>query len=179
MHARGITYCHQLLRMLHGNRPQHHCIDHGENRGVRPDAQGQCHQSNRREPGVLPQHSQPETQVLTEAFDQIDAAGISALLLFLLDSTKFQPGLPHCFHARHPAANEVFRIGFDVKPHLSVHFALHARALEKSAAPPDDARPERHTSSGFVFKIPAMTSAMRFHFSASASSLRLPAAVRR
>ncbi|PYU08905.1 MAG: hypothetical protein DMG34_00725 [Acidobacteria bacterium] len=58
---------------------------------------------------------------------------------------------------------------------LGVHFAFHARTEQSRPHPGTETAPKRHTFSRVVPKIPAMTSAIRFHLPVSVCNLRFPA----
>src|SRR5208283_1650126 len=54
----------QLVCLRERQRIQQHPVDHGKQRRVGTDAQGQCQYSNSHEAGILPKHPQPVSQVL-------------------------------------------------------------------------------------------------------------------
>src|SRR5439155_3955119 len=152
---------------------------HGEGGRVYANSQGQRKHSGRCEAWILPQHAQAEAQVLEKAVDETYTSRIAAFFFRAFDAAKLDARAPQCLRARHAAASQVFRECLDVKAQLRVHLPFHPRTAESCLQPRPKPAPKRHTSSGLVPKIPAMTSAMRFQFSASACSLRFPAAVSR
>src|SRR5262249_29421625 len=131
------------------------------------------------EHGASAEQSRPTAQIRQQVLCEVYAAGVAALFLGALDAAKLDARSPHRCRARHAAADQVLRIRPNVKAQFRSHLALYPRAPQNGPYPGSKPAPESHTSSGVVPKIPAMTSAMRFHFLASVCSLRLPAAVRR
>src|SRR6202030_3989289 len=118
-------------------------------------------------------------QILQQRFHDVGTTGFAALLLGPVDSAKFQACATHRFLARHAGADQIFCVGFDVEAQFGIHFAFHTRAVQSRPQPGMKPVPERHTSSGLVPRIPAITSVMRFHLSASLWNLRFPAEVSR
>ena len=170
---------HKLLGTRDRKTTNKQGIDQCEYSGIGADPQRKREQSDARKAGRLAQHAQAITQVLGEVFDDIYAAGITALLLGLFDAAELDTGAAYGFRARDASADQVIAIGFDMETEFRVHLALHARASEDCLGPGVQAAPQAHTSSGLVRRIPVMTSAMLFHLSASVCNLRFPAAVRR
>src|SRR6266478_2266829 len=154
-------------------------VNHAEHDSRRGNAKREREHRGSREPQTLSQRPRTVAQVLCQRFEKSHASRLPAFFFDALNPAKLQPRPPRCFMARHTAAHQILRIRLHVKAQLLIHFALHPRALQSRPQPRTNSAPERHTSSGFVPRIPAITSVIRFHFSASACSLRFPAAVSR
>ena len=170
---------HQAAGVRHRPRPQEEAIDHAEDRGIGPYPKRQRDHGHTGEAGALAQHPQPETQILHEAFDEVHTARVAALLFGAVDAAELEPCPPHGLPARQAAAHQVVRVGLDVETEFRIHLALGAGAAQDGFKRRTNAAPQPHTSSGLVRSTPAMTSAMRFHFSVSLRSRRVPAAVSR
>ena len=177
MDPRGIAHGYKLPRVFHRQCAKHDRVNHGKDRGVGADAERKRQHGYGRESGILPQHAQAEAQVLNEAINGVRASRVAAFLFCALHAAKLDPRAPQCLRARHAAASQVFRECLDVEAQLRVHLAFHPRPPRHRAHPRPDSVQKPHTSSGVLCRIPAMTSAMRFHFSASVCNLRFPAAV--
>ena len=176
--VRGINTYKRIRIPVHA-RAQCSRVNKSEHSSADPNAEGQCNDDNRRKEGVLAQVSNSETNVTLQALDQNDGARVPTFFLGALDSAELNASAPHSLFARNPSQHQVFCACLDMKAQLRVHLPFHPRTAESCLQPRPKPAPKRHTSSGLVPKIPAMTSAMRFQFSASACSLRFPAAVSR
>jgi hypothetical protein len=74
-------------------------------------------------------------QILDEAFNEVWAASVAALLFGSLDCAKLYAGSPHRFGARNAAANQILGIGLNVETQLRVHLVLHARTPQDGVHP--------------------------------------------
>ncbi len=154
-------------------------VGRAEDGGVGADAERQGEHRDGGEARILAQHARAEAQVSRQGLGESHAERVPAFLLGAIDAAEVQPRLPHRRRPRHAAADQVLGVRLEVEAELRIHVAFPARAPEDGPRPGTQAAPESHTSSGVVRRIPAMTSAMRCHFSASACSRRFPAAVSR
>src|SRR5215470_2465480 len=167
---------HETIRIFHRPRPQHDGVKRCEDRGVHSDSEREGKNGGRRKAEVFSHHAQAEAQVLENAIDETDSARLAAFFLGALYAAKLNTRPPQRLSTANAAARQILRARLDVEPQLRVHLALHPPAPQNGQQPKTKAAPEGHTSSGVVCRIPAITSAMRFHFSASVCNLRLPAA---
>jgi hypothetical protein len=65
-HPPGLEEIREPMRLLHGQRAEHHGVDDAEDGGRAADAEGQRQRGDAGEPGVLPQLSQAEAQILAQ-----------------------------------------------------------------------------------------------------------------
>ena len=90
-------------RRLKLQRPKQHRVHDAENRCVCADAQRERENRHSRESGILPQHSQPESQILKKRFQPLrKSARLAHLLGIFLHSAKLHPRTPLRFLARNP-----------------------------------------------------------------------------
>src|SRR5438034_432035 len=87
------------------------------------DDQDESEDHNRGEVGILAQLAQAEAQILGEALDKIDAAGVAAFFLRPLDSAELNARTPQRFLARYATAHQILAARLDVKAHLRIDLA--------------------------------------------------------
>src|SRR5437667_8981376 len=149
-------------------------IHNAKNRGVSADAERKSQHGYKSEFRILAEGSEGVAQILQERVDVVYAACFAAFSFGTVDSAEFQTRTPHRFLASYAVADEVLGVAFDMETQLRIHFVFHARAPERGVQPGPQLIPDSHICSGLVCSIAAITSAMRFHFSASVCKRRLP-----
>src|SRR5277367_2775398 len=158
---------------------QENAVHEAEDGGVRADAESEREDRHRGEAGIFAEHARAVAKVLPQIFCEADATGLAAFFFGAFDRAEFEASAAERFFSGDACANQILRVSVEVKLNFRVNLALHVRAMQRGVQPGTKTACERHTSSGFAPRIPAITSAMRFHFSASVCRRRLPAAVRR
>jgi hypothetical protein len=174
-----LSHDNKARRVFHGKRTQSERIHNAKNRGVSADAERKSQHDYKSESRILAERSEGVTQILQERVEEIYAACLTAFFFGAVDSTEFQACAAHRFMATYAVADQVLGVAFHVETQFRIHFGLQTGALQRRAHPGTKTAPEHHISSRVAPKIPAMTPAIRFHFSASACNLRLPVAVSR
>ena len=118
-------------------------------------------------------------KILHHFINEAETARLPAFLFDALDGAELKASAAQRFLARYAAADQISGERLDMKPELRIHFAFHTRTMVSRPQPRTKSAPTNHTSSGFVPRIPAITSAMLFQFWVSACKRRFPAAVSR
>ena len=102
------------------------------------------------EAGIPPQAADSEPEVLRQLIEESQAARLAAVVLRALHAAEVHPGAPRRFPPGQAGADQVVRMGVEVKPHLLVERVLEAlppaqrhqkraQARERHVAPPGDA----------------------------------------
>jgi hypothetical protein len=99
------------------------------------DAERQRRDGHRCEAQASTRRSQGAAQILDEAFNEVWAASVVALLFGSLDCAKLCAGSPHRFGARNTAANQILGTGLNVETQLRAHLVLHARTPQDGVPP--------------------------------------------
>src|SRR5690348_3198665 len=88
------------VRARHRKQVQGGGVENGEDGGVGADAEGEGEDGDCREARGLAQHAEAEAQILREAFDEADAAGLAALFLDAFEAAEFEARAAESFRAR-------------------------------------------------------------------------------
>src|SRR5438128_9091108 len=168
---------HQSSGILVRQRAEQHRVHNTKDRRVRSNAERQCDHGNCRKTRSTQHRTHAVAQVLEQSFHKRSATRLPALFFGAFEAAEFEACAAHGFLARNTAANQVFGIRFQMETELGVHFAFHARREQSNPHPGTETAPKHHTSSCVVLKMPAITSAIRFHLSVSVCNLRFPAAL--
>src|SRR6267142_460464 len=133
---------------------------HGENCRVQSDSQSQRENYCGSKSWILAQHAQAIAEVLDEAFDEVNAAGVAAFFFGPLNAAEFDAGAMVSFLPRHAAAHQIFSERFDVETELRVHLVFYASPPHHGAQPEPQPIPQPHTSSGVTSNTPAKPTAL-------------------
>src|SRR5690348_3966799 len=135
------------VRARHRKQVQGGGVENGEDGGVGADAEGEGEDGDCREARGLAQHAEAEAQILREAFDEADAAGLAALFLDAFEAAEFESRAAESFGARDAGAEEIFSVGVDVGAKLGVHVGLHVGATQDGAGPGAETSEKCHVTS--------------------------------
>ena len=167
----------KLFGMGHPETIEQHMLGHGENDSVRADAQCKRGYGNRCQPRALGQHPHGIAQVAVQLVEDARAPRRPAVLLPRRNAAQLGPRPAHGFVARKTAADQVLGIALNVELQFLADLPIQLPASADSSPPCRNAAQQPHISSGFTLRIDPIRSTNWFHFLASASSRRRPAAV--
>ena len=137
--------------------------------------------SNRNEgkPRTPDQHAQRIAEVGSQLVEPSRAPRRPAVLFSRRKIAQFGSRPSYRLFAWRPTAHQILGITLNVEPQLFIHLCIDVRPAYHRAPPRSHPAAQAHSCSGAVPRIDPMTPANSFHFFASASSRRSPAAVRR
>jgi hypothetical protein len=121
----------ELPWIAHGERMQHQAIRHGEDRGVRADAEGEREYGDRGETRRFAQHAQAEAQVLNQGFKEMRALGFAAFFLELLVAAELEPGASPGLCTRNAGTLEVIGAILDVRAQFLFHLLVNPRPMKE------------------------------------------------
>ena len=138
---------HQAFRLGDRHRTQQELAVEGEDRGVRPDAEGQRHDRHARDDRGLDEHAQRQPDVghhLLQLIGQPQAPCLPARVLRAFDAAEVDAGAPHRFPPGHAGADQVLGIRVEMKADLFVEGVLEA--LPPGPRPQERAQAREHVT---------------------------------
>ncbi len=105
-------------------RAQQDAVDDGEYCGVGADAKRQCEEGHGGEGRRLAQSPHGVAKILKESFDEANAARVAALLLDLIETSKFDAHAALRLIRRDSGGKVFLKLLLDVKAQLVVQFGV-------------------------------------------------------
>ncbi len=131
--GRRVLEADELLGVRIRQRLDQHAIDHGEDRGVRADAQGQRQDDRKREPGTPPHAAHGLAQIAAERIEQADRVHAIDLLADPHRVPKLDVCRPLRRVTRHATRDVLVGFDLEVRAQLLGAIAIPVRSAEEPA----------------------------------------------
>src|SRR5213083_291571 len=113
-------------------RFQKNGLDDNEDGRVRPDAERECEHGDRRETGILAEHSHAEAEILHQCLQHRKPPAVPVTLLGLLDAAELDQRLSTRLFLSHAAPKIVFDVHLQVALKLFRQLAVAPLLIEQS-----------------------------------------------
>ncbi len=128
---RGHVY--EFPGIAHRQLPEQEHIEQAEDRRARADTERKRQDGGQREPGRTLQRAGREPQIAGEIVNESEPARLATGFLPANDVAEFLRSATFGIGTRHPLRLEIRGPRLQVKAHLALHLALHARAPKPRA----------------------------------------------